>query len=153
MKLILDGMQGEVSSASGKPAIYLAECTPDRRRDRDLIGAELRRLGYPILPEGPLPWDEADYVAAVDEMLTGFENLLMIGRLLGLSRPDARKRAAELLERFALTEAGGRAAGTFSGGMRRRPQRRPAGPPWRRTSRAARAAGSTTRPRTSPSPR
>ena len=58
--------------------------------------------------------------AAVDEMLTGFENLLMIGRLLGLSRPDAKKRAAELLERFALTEAGGRAAGTFSGGMRRR---------------------------------
>ena len=58
--------------------------------------------------------------AAVDEMLTGAENLVMIGRLLGLSRADARARAAELLERFALSEAGGRAAGTFSGGMRRR---------------------------------
>ncbi|QMU80645.1 ATP-binding cassette domain-containing protein [Streptacidiphilus sp. PB12-B1b] len=58
--------------------------------------------------------------AAVDEMLTGTENLLMIGRLLGFSRRDARARAAELLERFDLTEAGGRAAGTFSGGMRRR---------------------------------
>ncbi|QMU72705.1 ATP-binding cassette domain-containing protein [Streptacidiphilus sp. P02-A3a] len=58
--------------------------------------------------------------AAVDEMLTGTENLLMIGRLLGLSRPDARARAAELLRKFDLTEAGGRAAGTFSGGMRRR---------------------------------
>ncbi|MEY9962337.1 oleandomycin transport system ATP-binding protein [Streptacidiphilus sp. MAP12-16] len=58
--------------------------------------------------------------AAVDEMLTGSENLLMIGRLVGLSRQDARARAAELLERFGLSEAGGRAAGTFSGGMRRR---------------------------------
>jgi len=58
--------------------------------------------------------------AAVDEMLTGTENLLMIGRLLGMSRREARARAAELLERFRLSDAGGRAAGTFSGGMRRR---------------------------------
>ncbi|MGI5273006.1 ATP-binding cassette domain-containing protein [Nonomuraea sp. CA-218870] len=58
--------------------------------------------------------------AAVDEMLTGVENLLMIGRLLGLSRSDARRRAAALLERFHLTDAGGRAAKTYSGGMRRR---------------------------------
>jgi oleandomycin transport system ATP-binding protein len=58
--------------------------------------------------------------AAVDEMLTGTENLLMIGRLLGLSRPDARARAAELLRDFDLSEAGGRAAATYSGGMRRR---------------------------------
>ncbi|SDH74436.1 oleandomycin transport system ATP-binding protein [Sinosporangium album] len=58
--------------------------------------------------------------ASVDEMLTGTENLVMIGRLLGLSRPEAKRRAAELLDRFSLTEAGGRAAKTFSGGMRRR---------------------------------
>ncbi|MDF5757963.1 ATP-binding cassette domain-containing protein [Spongiactinospora sp. TRM90649] len=58
--------------------------------------------------------------AAVDEMLTGFENLLMIGRLLGLSRADSKQRADELLERFSLSDAGGRAAKTFSGGMRRR---------------------------------
>ncbi|GAB2626754.1 daunorubicin resistance protein DrrA family ABC transporter ATP-binding protein [Streptomyces capparidis] len=58
--------------------------------------------------------------ASVDEMLTGFENLLMIGRLLGLPRPAARARAAELLERFRLEAAGGRAAKTHSGGMRRR---------------------------------
>ncbi|GHH64784.1 daunorubicin resistance protein DrrA family ABC transporter ATP-binding protein [Streptosporangium violaceochromogenes] len=58
--------------------------------------------------------------AAVDEMLTGVENLLMIGRLLGMSRADARRRAAELLERFALSDAAGRAAKTYSGGMRRR---------------------------------
>jgi oleandomycin transport system ATP-binding protein len=58
--------------------------------------------------------------AAVDEMLTGVENLLMIGRLLGLSRSDARARALELLARFDLSDAGGRATKTFSGGMRRR---------------------------------
>ncbi|MGV9324817.1 ATP-binding cassette domain-containing protein [Streptosporangium sandarakinum] len=58
--------------------------------------------------------------AAVDEMLTGVENLMMIGRLLGLRRTEARLRAGELLDRFALADAGGRAAKTYSGGMRRR---------------------------------
>lgn len=58
--------------------------------------------------------------AAVDEMLTGVENLLMIGRLLGLSRSAARARADELLKRFDLADAGGRATKTYSGGMRRR---------------------------------
>ncbi|MDG9700798.1 ATP-binding cassette domain-containing protein [Streptomyces sp. DH37] len=58
--------------------------------------------------------------AAVDENLTGTENLLLIGRLLGMSRREAKARAAELLERFGLTGAAGRAVKTFSGGMRRR---------------------------------
>ncbi|MGP3968685.1 ATP-binding cassette domain-containing protein [Streptomyces sp. 6N223] len=58
--------------------------------------------------------------ASVDEDLTGTENLVMIGRLLDLPRAAARARAAELLERFDLTEAAGRRASTYSGGMRRR---------------------------------
>jgi ABC-2 type transport system ATP-binding protein len=58
--------------------------------------------------------------AAVDAYLTGRENLRMIGRLYGLSRGAARRRAEELLERFDLLDAGGRTAGTYSGGMRRR---------------------------------
>lgn len=58
--------------------------------------------------------------ASVDESLTGVENLLLIGRLLGFSRRAAKARAHELLERFSLTEAGGRAAKGYSGGMRRR---------------------------------
>ncbi|WP_329521629.1 ATP-binding cassette domain-containing protein [Spirillospora sp. NBC_01491] len=58
--------------------------------------------------------------AGVDEMLTGTENLVLIGRLLGLPRRAAKARAAELLERFQLTEAAERAAKTYSGGMRRR---------------------------------
>jgi oleandomycin transport system ATP-binding protein len=58
--------------------------------------------------------------AAVDETLTGVENLLFIGRLLGLSRSEARARALELLGAFSLDDAGGRPARTYSGGMRRR---------------------------------
>ncbi|HWB35400.1 MAG TPA: ATP-binding cassette domain-containing protein [Rugosimonospora sp.] len=58
--------------------------------------------------------------AGVDEMLTGTENLILIGRLLGIPRKESRARAAELLERFQLTEAAERAAKTYSGGMRRR---------------------------------
>ncbi|MFC7898237.1 ATP-binding cassette domain-containing protein [Streptomyces sp. NPDC057381] len=58
--------------------------------------------------------------ASVDEKLPGWENLYLIGRLLDLSRKDARRRADELLERFSLTEAAKRPASTYSGGMRRR---------------------------------
>jgi oleandomycin transport system ATP-binding protein len=58
--------------------------------------------------------------AAVDEDLTGYENLVLIGRLLELPRRDARARATELLDRFALADAGRRSVKTYSGGMRRR---------------------------------
>jgi oleandomycin transport system ATP-binding protein len=58
--------------------------------------------------------------ASVDEGLSGTNNLIMVGRLLGLSRPQARGRAAELLTRFELSDAAGRSAKTYSGGMRRR---------------------------------
>jgi ABC-2 type transport system ATP-binding protein len=58
--------------------------------------------------------------AAVDENLTGAENLWMFGRLYQLSSAEARKRAGELLEQFDLVEAGSRVVKTYSGGMRRR---------------------------------
>jgi ABC-2 type transport system ATP-binding protein len=58
--------------------------------------------------------------AAVDEHLTGFENLDMVGRLYHLGRARSRARARQLLERFDLVEAAGRPAKTYSGGMRRR---------------------------------
>ncbi|GAA3726190.1 ATP-binding cassette domain-containing protein [Gordonia hankookensis] len=58
--------------------------------------------------------------ASVDEDLTATQNLVLFGRLLGLSRPAARSRADELLEEFALTEAADRPLKNFSGGMRRR---------------------------------
>ena len=58
--------------------------------------------------------------AAVDEYLTGAENLELIGRLYHLGAKGSRARAGELLERFSLTEAGRRPVSTYSGGMRRR---------------------------------
>jgi ABC-2 type transport system ATP-binding protein len=82
-----------------------------------------RVLGHDIV-------DDADAVrgavsltgqlASVDEDLTGRENLILIGRLLGLPRADAKARATELLDAFGLTEAAGKLVKNFSGGMRRR---------------------------------
>jgi ABC-2 type transport system ATP-binding protein len=58
--------------------------------------------------------------ATLDELLTGRQNLMMVGRLGGLTRAEARRRAAALLEQFELTEAGDRQVKGYSGGMRRR---------------------------------
>jgi ABC-2 type transport system ATP-binding protein len=62
----------------------------------------------------------AGQYAAVDESLTGRENLELFGRLYRMGKGEARKRAAELLERFDLADAGHRLVSTYSGGMRRR---------------------------------
>jgi ABC-2 type transport system ATP-binding protein len=62
----------------------------------------------------------AGQYAAIDENLTGLENLVMVGRLYGMSRAQAKARGSELLDRFELTEAARRPAKTYSGGMRRR---------------------------------
>src|SRR5438128_99095 len=58
--------------------------------------------------------------ASVDELLSGRENLYMIGRLLGISPGPARARADELLESFGLSDAAAKTVKTYSGGMRRR---------------------------------
>jgi len=58
--------------------------------------------------------------ASVDEMLTGTENLVLLARLTGQSRPTARQRAKDLLRQFSLEDAASRAVKTYSGGMRRR---------------------------------
>jgi oleandomycin transport system ATP-binding protein len=58
--------------------------------------------------------------AAVDENLSGTENLSMLGRLLGMTKAEAGRRAAELLDHFELADAAGRTVKTWSGGMRRR---------------------------------
>ena len=62
----------------------------------------------------------ASQSATVDELLSGRDNLILIGQLFQISTRDARRRADELLERFDLVEAAGRRAKTYSGGMRRR---------------------------------
>jgi ABC-2 type transport system ATP-binding protein len=62
----------------------------------------------------------AGQFAAIDEILTGRENLEMVGMLYHLGRAEARRRAVDVLGRFGLSEAGDRRAATYSGGMRRR---------------------------------
>ena len=80
-------------------------------------------FGHDVVHEAPVVRELLGLTgqfAAVDEILSGRENLQMFGRLFDLSRAEARTRAAELLERFELADAADRPARTYSGGMRRR---------------------------------
>jgi daunorubicin/doxorubicin transport system ATP-binding protein len=86
-------------------------------------GGEARVLGHDVVREA----DEVRRVvsltgqlASVDEDLTGRENLILIGRLLGYRRAEAKSRADDLLEAFGLADAAGRLVKNYSGGMRRR---------------------------------
>ncbi len=86
-------------------------------------GGEARVLGRDVVREAEAVRASiglAGQYAAVDENLTGRENLRLVGRLTHLSRPYIKARADELLERFHLTAAADRAVKTYSGGMRRR---------------------------------
>ena len=85
----------------GTARVFGVDVAKDPHRVRELIGV-------------------TGQYASVDENLTGRENLVLFGRLLGLSRADARRTADELLARFGLEDAGGRQINKFSGGMRRR---------------------------------
>jgi ABC-2 type transport system ATP-binding protein len=86
-------------------------------------GGEARVAGFDVVREGARVREHiglAGQYAAVDENLTGFENLEMVGRLYHLGRRRSRERADELLVAFELDEAGRRLVRTYSGGMRRR---------------------------------
>jgi oleandomycin transport system ATP-binding protein len=86
---------------AGSARVYGADIITHADRVRELIGL-------------------TGQYAAVDEDLTGYENLLLIGRLLEVPRAEAKRRSRELLERFDLADAAGRSVKTYSGGMRRR---------------------------------
>src|SRR5215467_9984331 len=86
---------------SGRARIAGLDTVTDATRVRSLIGL-------------------SGQFAAVDDLLSGYQNLEMIGQLYRLSTAEARSRAADLLEQFGLTGAAGRLAKTYSGGMRRR---------------------------------
>ncbi len=80
-------------------------------------------FGHDVVADAPLVREQLGLTgqfAAVDEILTGRENLEMFGRLFDLPVAEARRRAQELLERFDLADAADRPARTYSGGMRRR---------------------------------
>jgi ABC-2 type transport system ATP-binding protein len=80
-------------------------------------------LGHDVVHEAATVREKVSLTgqyASVDEDLTGTENLILVGRLLGLTWRDARRRSTELLEAFGLADAAGRQVMTYSGGMRRR---------------------------------
>ena len=82
-----------------------------------------RVLGYDVATQGAevrRGIAVTGQMASVDEDLTGRENLILIGRLLGLGRGAAKERARELLDAFGLADAAGRLVKNYSGGMRRR---------------------------------
>jgi len=86
-------------------------------------GGRARVMGHDVVEEAATVRGKVSLTgqyASVDEELTGRENLVLMSRLLGLSWRDARRRATELLQSFALEDAGSRQVRTFSGGMRRR---------------------------------
>ena len=86
-------------------------------------GGSARVLGHDIVSEAEAVRGLVSLtgqLASVDEDLTGNENLILLGRLLGLKRPAAKARAAELLQVFGIAEASGRLVKNYSGGMRRR---------------------------------
>jgi oleandomycin transport system ATP-binding protein len=86
-------------------------------------GGRARVCGYDVTSEGTVVRQLialTGQYASVDDELTGTENLIMICRLLGLARAEARSRARQMLRQFELTDAAGRAVKTYSGGMRRR---------------------------------
>jgi ABC-2 type transport system ATP-binding protein len=86
-------------------------------------GGSARVLGHDIVKEADAVRSKVSLtgqLASVDEDLTGRENLILLGRLLGLRRAGARERAVELLDAFGLEEAAGRLVKNYSGGMRRR---------------------------------
>ncbi len=86
-------------------------------------GGRARILGRDVVHDAPAVRRRIGLTgqyAAVDDALSGTDNLVLVARLLDLPRRAARARAAELIERFGLTEAAGRRVRTYSGGMRRR---------------------------------
>ena len=86
-------------------------------------GGSARVLGHDIVAEADAVRGLVSLtgqLASVDEDLTGRENLVLLGRLLGLDRADSKARASDLLDAFGLTEAAGRLVKNYSGGMRRR---------------------------------
>ena len=86
-------------------------------------GGQARVFGHDVLREADAVRSRVSLTgqyASVDEDLTGTENLILLARLLGYGRPQARERAARLLEAFGLTDAAGRQVKKYSGGMRRR---------------------------------
>ncbi len=127
-KRALDGIDLQIRKGSvyGLPGPNGAGKTTTIRILATLLKPDAGRvsvLGHDVVREARAVREKVSLTgqfASVDEDLTGFENLVLVARLLGLSWRDARERAAQLLESFALADASAQQVRTYSGGMRRR---------------------------------
>lgn len=108
-------------AGEAKPVVFLAECSRDRRDARDNVEAELRRLGYRVLPDRQLPTDEADYVAAVDALLARCAfSIHLIGAGYGLVPDGAGQKSVVVLQNErAAARFGANAGGAAGGDIRR----------------------------------
>ena len=80
-----------------KPSIYLAECSYDRKQAREILEGELKRHGYPVLPDQELPRDEAEYVAAVEGLLKRCKlSIHLVGETYG-GVPDGPSQKSEVV--------------------------------------------------------
>src|SRR5918998_1535313 len=105
-------------NGAGKTTVIrtLATLIPADSGSARVFGHDIRTEGDAVRGEVSL----TGQLASVDEELTGRENLILLGRLLGLTRPASRSRADELLDAFGIADAAGRLVKHYSGGMRRR---------------------------------
>ena len=112
---------GPAVAGAAKPVVYLAECSRDRRDARDNIEAELKRLGYTVLPDRQLPTDEAEYVAAVDALLARCAySIHLIGAGYGLVPDGAGQKSVVVLQNErAAARFGANAGSAAAAGMRR----------------------------------
>jgi ABC-2 type transport system ATP-binding protein len=127
-KVVLDGV--DLTVAAGTIFSLLGPNGAGKTTMVQILSTLVRADGGEIRVVGHDPVDEPDAVraaigktgqfSAVDKLLTGEENLRLMADLHHLGRQEGRRRVAELLERFDLVEAGGKTAGTYSGGMQRR---------------------------------
>jgi hypothetical protein len=88
--------------AAGKPAVYLAECSYDRKPQRELLEGELKRLGYPVLPDRRLPADEAEFIAATDGLLARCAlSIHLVGERYGAVPDGPTDKSATMLQNEA----------------------------------------------------
>lgn len=85
--------------SSPKPAIYLCQCSHDRKEDRDLLMADLKRFGYPILPDKPLPMDEESFSAEAAQLLSQCSlSIHLVGSSYGTIPDGPSQKSVVVLE-------------------------------------------------------
>lgn len=91
------GVNGNDKQAGGKPTVYLAECSYDRKTAREILEGELKRHGYPVLPDQELPREEEEYVAAVKGLLKRSRlSVHLVGENYG-GVPDGPSQKSEVM--------------------------------------------------------